>query len=945
MPSDLPKNILKLVAALLKHQAKLWLGDEAVGIAGETLIEIGGEEIEKKLDDLLSTKRGEAELLKAAQRANEYFQQNCTDDHLRQAFTLAFGDLTSVQEALAELPTAMDTSQVEDAIQTALLRDVPKLTPAQAKQGARLYTEGLQRALLPAKDFTLPIIGQTVLDNKNKLIELGYDQKEILVILKRIELQLAQPPATPISVPAPPGSLPIGSYLPFARNALFTGRENDLQSLADNLLKDNPTSTVISQSVTGMGGIGKTQLAVEFAWRYGYRFQGVHWLDLRDAQALDGAIALCGIHMGYAHANQREQVAATLQTWIADGPRLLILDNFEEITQSIDVLVRFQHLSMRLLVTSRRKDFPKSVGLHVQELGLFSESESLDFLEKTLEKAETSTARMALAEKLGHLPLALELAANYIKITKIGIENYLKELKELVDILKHESMQAEWFQELEVTNPTKHDRSLFATFQLSWREVKDEMQQKILMVAGYCAPNTPIPLEIFKATLELEDKALSKALYRLNALGLLPTANRLPSIHPLLGSYARTLAASSKDLLAKLAGELAGLARQANDHVDQTGSLRWFVPLHSHLLSTAEFAEEADLPDVATLLGNLGYYLAKIADYQGAKSAYQRAIKILEQQIGSNHSRVAIYINNLGLVLKESGDLMGAEAAYERALKINEAAFGPDHPDVARNINNLGMALKDRGDLVGAKAAFERALKIWEASFGLDHPQVATGINNLGGVLHDLGDLAGAKAAFERALKIDEAAFGPDHPHALADAGNLGLVLLDLGNLMGAKAAFEHALEIDEATFGPDHVEVAKDVNNLGLVLQDLGDLAGAKAAFERALKIDEAAFGPDHSKVALRLNNLGTVLQDLGDLRGAKAAFERALKIREKSFGKEHPDVALSLRWLGVLAQEEGNKEIAEDFYKRALQMYQKFLPPDHPDIKSLQNHLNSLE
>ncbi len=120
----------------------------------------------------------------------------------------------------------------------------------------------------------------------------------------------------------------------------------------------------------------------------------------------------------------------------------------------------------------------------------------------------------------------------------MGIEGYLKEL---ADLPKLEKEQVDWFKSLEITNPTEHEQSLFGTFQLSWREVKEETQQKVFLIAGYLAPNTPIPLEIFRETLELEEKDLSRALYRLNALGLLPLADDLPGIHPLLAAYARTL--------------------------------------------------------------------------------------------------------------------------------------------------------------------------------------------------------------------------------------------------------------------------------------------------------------------------------------------------------------------------------------------------------------------
>ena len=168
MPSSLPKNIIKLTVALLKHQAELWLGEEAVGIAGKTLIEIGGEELQEKIDRLLEGEEGANELLAAAQRADDYFQKHCQDTTLKGALTLSYGDLPSVQKALGKLPEAMDVSAVQSELSKVLKQDFPKLTQEQIKMGTSLYAEALQRALLPLKEFTLPIIGQVVLDNQKK---------------------------------------------------------------------------------------------------------------------------------------------------------------------------------------------------------------------------------------------------------------------------------------------------------------------------------------------------------------------------------------------------------------------------------------------------------------------------------------------------------------------------------------------------------------------------------------------------------------------------------------------------------------------------------------------------------------------------------------------------------------------------------------------------------
>jgi tetratricopeptide (TPR) repeat protein len=612
--------------------------------------------------------------------------------------------------------------------------------------------------------------------------------------------------------PTLPGILPAGSNIPFPRNALFTGREKDFETLTQSLLGKRPSATLISQAITGMGGIGKTQLAVEFAYRYGYKFAGVHWLNLAEPESLDSEIANCGRAMGLTYDDQREQVANTMKLWQSGGLRLLILDNFEAVDKSSEVLARLQDAQMRLLITSRRKDWPKELGLHRLPLESFSEKESLEFLEKSLDKKESEADRKALAKTFGHLPLALKMAAKYIKVNQMPIKKYLQELNE---ILADESMNKDWFRELEITSPTRHELSLGGTFQLSWTQVEDEAAQNVFCIAGYCAPNTPIPLEIFTQTLEMDDKQIHKSLYRLNALGLVNVADDTSTIHPLLAAFARSIA-QGNDLLEKLAGKLAGLARGANDQVDQTGSLGWFVPLRSHIASVGDYSERAGVKeDAAHLFGNLGNYLWKIADYSGAKTFDERALKIEEASFGPDHPQVATIVNNLGLVLKALGDFSGAKTYYERALKIDEASFGPDHPNVAIRVNNLGSVLQDLGDLTGAKTYYERALKIDEASFGPDNPNVAICFNNLGSVLQDLGDLAGAKTYLERALKIWETNLGANHPRVATCVNNLGSVLEALGDLAGAKTYYERALKILRQFLPEGHPNIKTVEDNL----------------------------------------------------------------------------------------------------------------------------------
>ncbi len=431
---------------------------------------------------------------------------------------------------------------------------------------------------------------------------------------------------TPTSdTPPSVGDLPLGSYLPFSPNPLFTGRVADLRKLADALVNHASAGTVITQAITGMGGLGKTQLAVEFAYRYGNQFQGVHWLNLADPTTLDSEIASCGQKMGLDNwpDDQPSQVALTEFTWKSQGPRLLILDNFEDVAHANNILPRFRHSSIRILVTSRRSDWLPTTGLNPILLELFSPAESLDFLKRSLLKRKDNDDDLnTLSERLGHLPLALELASRYLNgHTRLSVTDYLAQTKEA---LEHASMNA-WKKDILGLTPTQHDTSLLSTFALSWLALKDETAQKMFQSAGYLAPNTAIPLEIFEKTFEISSEQCDEALTLLYGLGLLRESESQPTIHPLLAEYARGLSKENIKILEALADTLATLSKEATE----TGLPARFDSIKPHIPILALYAENEKIESAGTLWNNYGYHLKMIADYSGARAAYERALKIL----------------------------------------------------------------------------------------------------------------------------------------------------------------------------------------------------------------------------------------------------------------------------------------------------------------------------
>jgi len=706
-----------------------------------------------------------------------------------------------------------------------------------------------------------------------------------------------QPPDPPQFDEIPQrGDLPPGSHVPFSPNRVFTGREEDLLKLARSLFRSDSKGVTITQTAavaTGLGGVGKTQLAIEFCYRYGRFFHGVHWIQAD--HEITAEIAACGSEMDLSPwpDELEKQTNLTLQAWKESGPRLVIFDNVEDPASVQDWLPRLP--KSRLLLTSRSSEWPPGLDIEHHPLGVLPRSESLELLRALAERLKDIPDRELdlVADRLGDLPLALDLAGNYLRSRPtLTPKEYLTELDEAGRSLLEHPAFSDWIKH----NPTKHSTSLVYTFALSWSQLTesatDELAGRIFRACGYCAPNTPIPWELLAKTVGAEDTSqrqnLDLALNRLHRLGLITAAEGGSSImHPLLAVFARIQDRDANaSVLPGLAEGLAVLTTAAN----KTGLPVEVEPLREHLSTVAVAAGVAELDTAGWLWNDLGYHLKNIADYDGAKKSYERALQIDEKVYGPDHPNVAIRVNNLGGVLEDLGDLAGAKNCFERALTIDEKVYGPDHPKVAIRVNNLGVILEDLGDLAGAKESYRRALEIDEKVYGPDHPNVATIVNNLGGVFYSLGDLAGAKKSYERALEIDEKVYGPDHPEVAAGVNNLGGVLQALGDLTGAKESYERALEIDEKAYGPDHPNVAIRANNLGVVLRALGDLTGAKESYERALEIDEKVYGPDHPKVATDINNLGRVFYLLGDLESAQENLERALKIFQHFLGEDHP-------------------------------------------------------
>lgn len=660
------------------------------------------------------------------------------------------------------------------------------------------------------------------------------------------------------SIPTP-GPLPPGSRLLLPPNPLFVGRAAALRTLAQ-ALKNNQTV-----ALTGLAGVGKTQLAVEFAHRYGRYFPGgVFWLSFADAEAVPAQIAVCGGLYGlgltpdFDDLPVNRQVEMVLRAWRDPLPRLLIFDNCEEET----LLTRWRpaYGGCCVLITSRRARWDLALGVTPLPLAVLTRQESISLLRRfCADIPQADAAKIAAA--LGDLPLALHLAGNYLynyqsDVTPLVYLTQLRALRE--QFLEHPSLQG-WGIGY---SPTGHETHVALTLSFSANRLNpadetDALAQALLARAACFAPNEPIPNHLLRATLfntryrngmPTTPLPVADALSRLLALGLIQESHDRAFIrlHHLLAAFVHNLgsdAQAQSDVETAVLSEAERLNKRRNP-----GPLRvWDIHLY-HLTTMAQERQDARAAD---LCHTLAEYLQLSGKYDEARSYFERALEIRCRVLGGDHADTATTLHCLGALLGEMKRFAEAQPYLVEALRVREQIWGMDHLNVAETLSVLGEGLLAAGKLSEAQPCLDRALAIHKRQLGAEHTQTAISFAHLGALCQARGEFTAARSYYQQAQAVRERLFDTDFPRTATSLINLGILLKDMGNLAAAAPLLEQALTIFELKLGFAHPHTAVILRHLGLLSQAAGDQQKARAYLERALAARELALGLEHPETA----------------------------------------------------------------------------------------------
>ena len=828
------------------------------------------------------------------------------------------------------------------------------------------------------------------------LNELGIEPEEkTLAILEEVQVVEVIPetsfgPPDLDSLPQP-RALPSSTNVPFRRNNDFVGRSEALLTVARHFFSKESVIPPPVAVVTGMKGLGKTQLAVEFAFRYASYFPGgVFWLNFAQPDDIAEKIATIGgeYHLELYTSSERlslkERVKRVTRVLQEPTLRLLIFDNCDD----HEALTRWLPTTggSRVLLTSNRTNWPRELVSFSLPLPLFQREESVAFLQLFSPQADVSVLD-DIASEMGDLPLALHLAGGFLYYNQqLPPSGYLKQLQE-DSLLEHPSLRGKSYD----FSPTGHDLHIGRAFALNLEQLEpenatDALALRFLDCAACLAPGESIPLTLLFSAVRDEEQCqpseemMKDALKRLTALSLLiRQEHEMLALHRLLAAFVRggVDQSAQKALESTIIGTLPSLNERTHSF--------YTLPFPSiHLYHMTKMARNRGDTQAATLSTLWGLHLLSHADFDGAFGFFQQALELHQDALGEEHIESGDILRSMGIVFdrkghfqeaiqhfeqalhlqkgKEKSSIIGAALTFtylgstqikmglykeaieshRSALRLKRKAFGDKHFQTAQSLSSLGAAFGLMGNYKLAEQFIGEALQIQEQLQDADPVYTSRLVNNLGATYYRLGDYNKALELYQRGLRLRRQKMKDNHPHVADVLHNIGMTLLSLGELEEAWGFLNKALTTRKNFFGEKELPAAQSIASLGEWYLRRGDFSSARKFLEEGLELIEASY-PSNISCAKPLYALGELCILEGKFEEAGVHLQRSVDIWSKSRKLDVPDYVPILLHFGNLYRALEEEEKALDCYQKGLDILEAFASVHNPLIPLLKEKIDS--
>ncbi len=661
------------------------------------------------------------------------------------------------------------------------------------------------------------------------------------------------------------------NLVPSAQSSAIIGRDREVREVREKLRAGTPVMLV-----NGIGGIGKTTVALKYLAEYETLYKHIAWLTLSsslpESFVNDGELVRRFALGPTLVALPPEQLYAAGCKAILDAINtlddcLLILDNANELDQLLEWQNALHACRAHVLITSRSQ--PQ--GWPSVAVETLPPAQARDLFRKYYQfQQPDDNALDALLHELGHHTLLTELSAKAAQASRMPFEQLLKAVQdnyiqdEALNLRAVDTGQSgqSLAERRKIARVEAYVDLIFSEISNLFDGEKEQLKPFTLLPPAEWYEEAELANVFQQLKLELQPNVLDRLvekgwLLRENE----PTKTIAYKIHPLI----QEVAVKHLDISAEWAAPVIQAIAESIDYDN-------IDPEHD-LFEKAKDKPWAD-------------YLEK--RFRGACTV-----------------QFSYLLDRIACIEKNFGQYKRAAQLGEKALEIDLELFGSEHPKVANRQSNLGDVYRNLGAYEKARDLLEVALASDLENFGPEHPEVAISQSNLAIVYSNLSQNEKSRDLLETALTSDLKRFGPEHPKVAILQSNLAIAYSNLGQYENARDLLETALASDLKNFGPEHPKVAIRQSNLALVYKSLRLYEKATDLLEAAIASDLKNFGPEHPEVATSYNNLALVFAAIGNTSEALKHFEKALVILRHNFGNQHPYIDIVLK---SIASQQGD-------------------------------------
>lgn len=723
--------------------------------------------------------------------------------------------------------------------------------------------------------------------------------------------------------------------MPYQRNPHITGRDELLDQLYVRVSERKPKQYNHRVALYGLGGVGKTQVAIEYAYRNESIYSGIYWISAVDEAALLSGFLEIATETKCVPSVENlklTEVAKRVLRWLRKRPSwLMIYDNLDDITVVKNYLPDMTSEGHTLITTRNPNAISiPAEGLEVDVLDVQGAMELLCIRSEIVALDAVKAEAIKIVTELGFLPLAIEQAAAYIREASKDIFTFFETYRANRTQIHQRIPHGNW----------DYSSSVATTWLLAFSVIakKNIGAAKLLRLFAFLNPDL-ILIDFLQAGLDGLDHELQKvvrsplvfqaALFLLEQFSLIRRWKDGITIHRLVQTVIKDNMTEAEKQ--EQWDSAIGLCYTAfpNPATENRMTCRRYqeqvmVPLASqNWENSSRFGE---------ILIRVGQFLDVDGKDKEAEAMCLKSVRIFSALRGETHPDTLNAIHHLQSVYAHLGKFKNAGKLGKQNLENRKRILGEEHLETLRSMHTLASVYERQGLYTDAVELYQRCSDLRLKVLGREHPDTLGSYRNLGWVYMRLGRFIEATKLLEQCSEASTRVLGEEHPDTLTGVNHLATTYRLQGRLSEALKLQKQSLDIKIRVLGEEHPNVVDSMGNLALTYQSQGRLSDATKLQEQCLKNEIQIRGEDHPETLNAMTNLAITYRKQGRLEDAAKLEEKSLEAKKRVLGEEHDFTLESVSNLAAVYSEQGRFVEAVEMEEKNLATHKRVLGVDHP-------------